>query len=97
MKTINLRVRGNMGIEILGERRDSIVCRRSPPVNQEEMPAEFYRDVVTMGHEAWKELSKETYTLGFIAAEGQAGTFTRAPTKLAPPMPGSLEDLLAAA
>ena len=62
-----------------------------------EMPVEFYRDVVTMGHEAWKELSKETYTLGFIAAEGQAGSYAMAPFKLAQPMAGSLEDLLVAA
>jgi len=62
-----------------------------------EMPAEFYRDAVTMGHEVWKEFAKETYTLAFVAAEGQVGAYGRPPIVLSPPLPGSLEDLLVAA
>src|SRR5262249_22192556 len=38
------------------------------------LPADYYRDVVTMGHEVWKALGRETYTLAFVAAEGEAGT-----------------------
>jgi erythromycin esterase-like protein len=50
-----------------------------------------------MGHEVWKALGKETYTLAFVAAEGQAGTPWREPWKLGPVQPGSLEGLLVAA
>jgi hypothetical protein len=65
------------------------------PVNA-QIPADFYRDVVTMGDGVWKELAGATYTLGFIAAEGEAGRFTT--SRKLPPVPGdSMEDLLLAA
>jgi erythromycin esterase len=56
-----------------------------------------YRDTPTMGHGVWKELGETTYTLGFVAAEGQFGRFGAAPTNLRPLERGSLEDLFAAA
>jgi erythromycin esterase len=64
-----------------------------------EMPMrkDFYKEIVTMGNEAWKELAKETYTLAFTAAEGEAGLPWRAPTKLKPLPEGSLEKLCVAA
>jgi erythromycin esterase len=61
------------------------------------MPLGFYRDTVTMGDVAWQDLSKESYSLGFLAAEGEAGMYARPPFRLAPVAPGSLEDLLVAA
>jgi erythromycin esterase len=61
------------------------------------LPPDFYRDVVTMGHEVYKALSKETYTLAFVAAEGEAGVPWGKSWKLDPVQPGSLESLLIAA
>jgi erythromycin esterase len=61
------------------------------------LPADYYRDVLTMGHEVWKALGKETYTLAFVAAEGEAGTPWGKPWQLAQVQPGSLEGLLLAA
>jgi erythromycin esterase len=61
------------------------------------LPADYYKDVVTMGHEVWKALGKETYTLAFVAAEGQAGRPWDKPWKLQPVEAGSLEGLLVAA
>jgi erythromycin esterase len=58
------------------------------------LPADYYRDIVTMGHEVWKALGKETYTLAFVAAEGKAGLPWGKPWKLTPVPPGSLESLL---
>jgi erythromycin esterase len=54
-----------------------------------------YRDTITMGHDVWKALGKETYTLAFTAAEGEAKLpwFAKA-NRLEPPEDGSLEDLL---
>jgi erythromycin esterase len=62
-----------------------------------KLPADYYRDVVTMGHEVWKALGRETYTLAFVAAEGEAGTPWGKPWKLEPAGRGSLEGLLVAA
>jgi hypothetical protein len=61
-----------------------------------QVPADYFRDVVTMGEGVWKELAEATYTLGFIAAEGETGRFTTS-RKLTPAPQGSLEDLLVAA
>jgi erythromycin esterase len=57
------------------------------------MNKDLYMNIATMGHEAWKTLGKETYTLAFIAAEGEAGLPWRAPWKLQPARNGSLEQL----
>ena len=40
---------------------------------------DLYRDNVTMGHEAWKELGTQSYTLGFVAAEGTFGRYVTPP------------------
>jgi erythromycin esterase len=61
------------------------------------LPADYYRNVVTMGHEVWKALGKETYTLAFIAAEGKAGVPWGTPWKLGPVDGDSLEGLCVAA
>jgi erythromycin esterase len=61
------------------------------------LPADFYRDAVTMGDGVSKELATTSYTLAFVAAEGTAGRFGMPPFKVPPPESGSLEDLLAAA
>jgi len=58
------------------------------------LPADAYRDVVSMGHDVWKALGKETYTLAFIAAEGEAGRPGGKPWKLNSAPPDSLESLL---
>jgi erythromycin esterase len=58
------------------------------------LPANAYRDTVTMGHDVWKALGKETYTLAFVAAEGEAGRPGAKPFKLNPAPPDSLESLL---
>jgi erythromycin esterase len=54
-----------------------------------------YRDTITMGHNVWKALGKEAYTLAFTAAEGEAKLpwFAKA-NRLGLPEDGSLEDLL---
>jgi erythromycin esterase-like protein len=59
----------------------------------EGLPADYYKDIVTMGHEVYKALGKETYTLAFVAAEGEAGVPWGKPWKLSPVPPGSLESL----
>jgi erythromycin esterase len=59
--------------------------------------ADLYRDTVTMGDGVWKELGKDTYTLAFIAADGEGGQVGRARFKLQPPMKDSLDDLLVTA
>jgi erythromycin esterase len=49
----------------------------------------------TMGHEAWKDIGKETYSIFFTAAEGEFQALASAkPEQLKPLIPGSLEDLL---
>ena len=54
-----------------------------------------YLQIKTMANEAWKELEKETYSIFFTAAEGEFQTIRMSkPQKLAPVIPGSLEDLL---
>jgi erythromycin esterase len=54
----------------------------------------LYRGLEVMGEVAWRELGEEMYTVGFTASEGRTGTpFEEAPTELAPPSAGSLEDL----
>jgi len=50
-----------------------------------------------MGHEAWKVLSKQTYTLGFIAAEGTYGRYVGPPSPVRKVEGDSLEELLVAA
>jgi erythromycin esterase len=51
--------------------------------------------IQTMGDEAWKDLAKEMYSIFFTAAEGEFQVLTMAkPQKIAPLIPGSLEDLL---
>jgi len=48
----------------------------------------------TMGHEVWKVLGKETYTVAFTSAEGEANAWHwEKAWQLEPPPPGSLEDL----
>lgn len=48
-----------------------------------------------MGQEVWKVLGKQTYSVGFIAAEGEWHMWTihKKARKVKPPAPGSLEDL----
>jgi erythromycin esterase len=77
----------------------SLHLMRNPATVQplKNLPADYYRDIVTMGHEVWKALGKETYTLAFVAAEGEAGLPWGKPWKLGPVQPGSLEGLLLAA
>jgi erythromycin esterase len=58
------------------------------------LPADYYRDIVTMGQGVWNALGKETYTLAFVAAQGEAGLPWGKPWKLNPVAPGSLESLL---
>jgi erythromycin esterase len=54
-----------------------------------------YPGIRTMGNEAWKELKKETYSIFFTAAEGENQSLPMAkPDRLAPLVPGSIEDLL---
>jgi erythromycin esterase len=54
-----------------------------------------YPQIKTMANEAWKELEKETYSIFFTAAEGDFQTIRMPKSqKLAPLIPGSLEDLL---
>jgi erythromycin esterase len=49
----------------------------------------------TMGDEAWKDPEKESYSIFFTAAEGEFQDLGMTkPHKLAPLIPGSLEDLL---
>ena len=49
---------------------------------------------VKMGHEVWKLLGTQAYTVGFTAAEGEyKGWFWDKAGQLEPPAPGSLEDL----
>jgi hypothetical protein len=51
-----------------------------------------------MGHEVWKVLGGEVYTIAFTAAEGWWKTWPmKLPNQLKPPATGSLEDLLARA
>ena len=57
------------------------------------MRKDFYKNLTTMGNETWKTLGKESYTLAFIAADGEAGLPWRAPWKLQPAFGGSLEKL----
>ena len=59
--------------------------------------ADLYREVVTMGDGVWKALRAETYTLAFLAAEGEIGRPGMVPQKLRALERGSLEDLLVAA
>ena len=48
-----------------------------------------------MGHVAWRELSKEMYSVAFTAAEGEFKLpWWTAARQLEPVVPGSLEDLL---
>jgi erythromycin esterase len=61
------------------------------------LPQDYYRGIVTMGHEVYKALGKETYTLAFMAAEGAAGNPWGRAWALNPVEPGSLEGMLAAA
>jgi erythromycin esterase len=77
----------------------SLHLMRNPATVQplKSLPADYYKDVVTMGHEVWKALDKETYTLAFTAAEGEAGTVGAKPWKLKEVPAGSLEALLALA
>jgi erythromycin esterase-like protein len=74
----------------------SLHLMRNPATVQplQGLPADYYRDMVTMGHEVWKALGRETYTLAFVAAEGEAGTPWGKPWKLDPVQPGSLEGML---
>ena len=54
----------------------SLHVARNPPTIQRldnYKPADHYREMPTMGGAAWKVLGKESYTLAFIAAEGEAG------------------------
>jgi erythromycin esterase len=54
-----------------------------------------YPQITTMGNEAWRQLAKETYSIFFTAAEGEWQTIRMpTPKKLAPLIPGSLEDLI---
>lgn len=52
-----------------------------------------YKDTHPMGDAVWKALGKETYSLGFVAAEGQAGLPWGQPWDLKPVRPGSFEEL----
>lgn len=53
----------------------------------------IYKDTVTMGHDTWKALGKEIYSVAFIAAEGEWHLpWWNEGRKLAPPMSGSLEE-----
>ncbi len=56
-----------------------------------------YKGTTTMGDDVWKELGDKTYTLGFIASEGQYGRFGSAPLGVPAARPGSLEDLFSTA
>ena len=58
---------------------------------------DFYKQIVTMGHEVRKDLAAETYTLGFTAAEGEFGLPGAKPRKLPPVRDGSLEQFCVAA
>jgi hypothetical protein len=62
-----------------------------------ELRPDSFRDGVTMGDGVWKELGDESYTLAFVAAEGQAGRAGNVPFVLPLLQRGSLEDLLVAA
>jgi erythromycin esterase len=54
-----------------------------------------YVQIATMNNDVDKALHKETYSIFFTAAEGEFGSIRQAkPIKIAPPLPGSLEDLL---
>jgi erythromycin esterase len=55
-------------------------------------PSDWNR--TSMGHEVWKVLGKEVYTIAFTAAEGWWKTWPmNLPNQLKPPPAGSLEDL----
>ena len=58
-------------------------------------PSRDWYLTVTMGHEVWKEIGKETYTVAFTAAEGKHRWWWNweKASQLHPPAPGSLEDL----
>jgi erythromycin esterase len=78
----------------------SLHLMRNPATVQplgKPLPADYYKDIVTMGHEVWKALGKETYTLAFVAAEGEAGLPWSKPWKLLPVERDSLEGMLVAA
>jgi erythromycin esterase len=66
-------------------------------VGQPAVPPAANRDRVTMGNEVWKVLGKETYTLAFTAADGEAGRGARFHQKLSEVKRGSLEDLFVTA
>jgi erythromycin esterase len=53
------------------------------------------RDVVTMGHVAWRALGSEIYNVGFTSYDGATGWVGQTPTALPVPPAGSLEDLWA--
>jgi erythromycin esterase len=68
-----------------------------PSEKDRDLPADYYRDVTTMGDRIWKAFGSKSYTLGFIAADGKAGVPDGKPWKLAPIESGSLEALLVGA
>jgi erythromycin esterase len=60
-------------------------------------PPDYYQGAATMGDGVWKALGKQTYTLAFLAADGEGGLAWSKPYPLAPVERGSLEDLAVAA
>ena len=78
-------------------KRKIIVWAASAHLARNLLPT-WVKEKVTavMGHDVWKALAKETYTVAFTAAEGECTLMVMGSLKawqLPPPAPGSLEDL----
>jgi erythromycin esterase len=52
-----------------------------------------YDSVTVMGHKVWEDLGDNIYVVGFTAHRGNWGHYRSDPQELAPPPPGSIEDL----
>jgi erythromycin esterase len=75
-----------------------LVNRFHRPESKTPRTQALYKETVTLGNEAWKQLGKEIYSVAFTAAEGEwklCWWGKERAVKLQPPMPGSLEDYFA--
>jgi erythromycin esterase len=71
----------------------AIMVKPDKPTDPNKLFA--YVQIATMNNDVDKILHKEIYSIYFTAAEGEYGSIRVAkPIKIAPPRPGSLEDLL---
>lgn len=72
--------------------------RNPATVTEVGRPESRYKDTVTMGHDAWKPLGPDLYSVMFLAAEGEMKLpWAQKANKLKVPPAGSFDDLFARA